>query len=173
VCAARCCMSQLCNISVQIYVHLYCTVPFLPSLSICLTMSNTLPRHLLWYDPSPPNMFLSTVYSHLPASYLIFMFNIFQPIYCLALFLSFYSFMPSTYIVHISFKFFGQTIGTGSGWYAELLISKTVTINSSFGDPDPYVFGPPESGSVSTRYGSGSRSSSASGSGSFYHQAKK
>jgi hypothetical protein len=32
-------------------------------------------------------------------------------------------------------------------------------------DPDPYVFGPPESGSISTRYGSGS--------GSFYHQAKK
>ncbi len=33
-------------------------------------------------------------------------------------------------------------------------------------DPDPYVFGPPGSGSVSTRYGSGS------GSGSIYHQAE-
>jgi hypothetical protein len=31
-------------------------------------------------------------------------------------------------------------------------------------DPDTYVFGPPGSGSVSQRYGSGS--------GSFYHQAK-
>jgi predicted RND superfamily exporter protein len=31
-------------------------------------------------------------------------------------------------------------------------------------DPDPYVFGPPGSGSISKRYGSGSRS--------FYHQAK-
>jgi hypothetical protein len=31
---------------------------------------------------------------------------------------------------------------------------------------DPYVFGPPGSGSVSTRHGSGS------GSGSFYHQAE-
>jgi hypothetical protein len=31
-------------------------------------------------------------------------------------------------------------------------------------DPDAYVFGPPRSGSVSQRYGSGS--------GSFYHQAK-
>ena len=31
-------------------------------------------------------------------------------------------------------------------------------------DPDPYVFWPPGSGSISTRYGSGS--------GSFYHQAK-
>jgi hypothetical protein len=31
-------------------------------------------------------------------------------------------------------------------------------------DPDPYVFGPPGSGSISTRYGSGSRS--------FFHQAK-
>jgi hypothetical protein len=33
--------------------------------------------------------------------------------------------------------------------------------------PDPHVFGPPGSGSVSQRYGSGS------GSGSFNHQAKK
>ncbi len=31
-------------------------------------------------------------------------------------------------------------------------------------DPDPYVFGPPGSGSVGQRYGSGY--------GSFYHQAK-
>ncbi len=31
--------------------------------------------------------------------------------------------------------------------------------------PDPHVFGPPGSGSISQRYGSGS------GSGSFYHQA--
>ncbi len=38
----------------------------------------------------------------------------------------------------------------------------------SVADPDPYGFGPPESGSwsISTRYGSGS------GAGSFYHQAK-
>ncbi len=33
-------------------------------------------------------------------------------------------------------------------------------------DPDPYVFGPPGSGSTSQRYGSGSRS------GSFYQHAK-
>ncbi len=32
--------------------------------------------------------------------------------------------------------------------------------------PDPHVFGPPGSGSISPRYGSGS------GSGSFYHHAK-
>jgi hypothetical protein len=35
----------------------------------------------------------------------------------------------------------------------------------SFADPDPYVFGPPGSGSISAMY--------RSGSGSFYHQAKK
>jgi hypothetical protein len=35
-------------------------------------------------------------------------------------------------------------------------------------DPDPYVFGPPGSGSNSQRYGSGS----GVGSGSFYRQAK-
>ncbi len=35
----------------------------------------------------------------------------------------------------------------------------------SVADPDPHVFGPPGSGSISQRYGSGS--------GSFYHQAKK
>jgi hypothetical protein len=35
--------------------------------------------------------------------------------------------------------------------------------------PDPYVFGPPGSGSISQMYGPGS----GSGSGSFYHQAKK
>ncbi len=34
--------------------------------------------------------------------------------------------------------------------------------------PDPHVFGPPGSGSISQRYGSGS----GSGSGSFYHHAK-
>jgi hypothetical protein len=34
----------------------------------------------------------------------------------------------------------------------------------SVADPDPYVFGPPGSGSVSQMYGSGS--------GSFYHQSK-
>ncbi len=33
-------------------------------------------------------------------------------------------------------------------------------------DPDPHVFGPPGSGSISQRYGSGS------GSESFYHHAK-
>jgi hypothetical protein len=37
---------------------------------------------------------------------------------------------------------------------------------TSIADPDPYVFEPPESGSVSQRYGYGS------GSGPFYHQAK-
>jgi hypothetical protein len=35
---------------------------------------------------------------------------------------------------------------------------------SSVADPDPRVFGPPGSGSISQRYGSGS--------GSFYHYAK-
>jgi hypothetical protein len=34
---------------------------------------------------------------------------------------------------------------------------------TSVADPDPRVFGPPGSGSISQRYGSGS------GSGSFYH----
>jgi hypothetical protein len=43
-------------------------------------------------------------------------------------------------------------------------------LKGSVVDPDPYVFGPPESGSISTRYGSGS--GSESGSGSFYNQAK-
>ena len=37
-------------------------------------------------------------------------------------------------------------------------------------DPYPHVFGPPRSGSISQRYGSGS--GSCSGSGSFYHHAK-
>jgi hypothetical protein len=36
--------------------------------------------------------------------------------------------------------------------------------------PDPHVFGPPRSGSISQRYGS---YGSGSGSESFYHQAKK
>ncbi len=35
-------------------------------------------------------------------------------------------------------------------------------------DPDPHVFGPPGSGFISQRYGSGS----GFGSGSFYHHAK-
>ncbi len=35
-------------------------------------------------------------------------------------------------------------------------------------NPDPHVFGPPGSGSICQRYGSGS----CFGSGSFYHQAK-
>jgi hypothetical protein len=50
----------------------------------------------------------------------------------------------------------------------------TGTVYSSVGDPDPvpYVFGPPGSGSVSTRYGSGSESGSRSSFGSFYHPAK-
>jgi hypothetical protein len=42
----------------------------------------------------------------------------------------------------------------------------------SVADPDPYVFGPLRSGSISTRYGSGSEVPYGSGSGSFYHQAK-
>jgi hypothetical protein len=40
---------------------------------------------------------------------------------------------------------------------------------NSVPDPDPHVFGPPGSGSISQRYGSGS----GNGSGSFFHQAKK
>jgi hypothetical protein len=35
-------------------------------------------------------------------------------------------------------------------------ISKKVRAKSSVGDPDPDVFGPPGSGSISQRYGSGS-----------------
>ncbi len=35
-------------------------------------------------------------------------------------------------------------------------------------DPNPHVFGPPGSGSISQKYGTGS----GSGSGSFYQQAK-
>ncbi len=38
-------------------------------------------------------------------------------------------------------------------------------VSSSVVDPDPYVFGPPETGSVIILYGSGSRS--------FHQQAKK
>jgi hypothetical protein len=37
-------------------------------------------------------------------------------------------------------------------------------VNDSVADPDPHVFGPPGSGSISQRYGSES--------GSFYHYAK-
>ncbi len=42
--------------------------------------------------------------------------------------------------------------------------SDDVALVGSVADPDPYVFGPPGSGSVSQRHGSGS--------GSFCHQAK-
>jgi hypothetical protein len=48
--------------------------------------------------------------------------------------------------------------------------SRFFDVGNSVADPDPpdpHVFGPPGSGSISQRYGSGS------GSGSFYHQAKK
>ncbi len=45
-------------------------------------------------------------------------------------------------------------------------LRETAPISVAYPDPapDPYVFGPPGSGSISTRYGSGS--------GYFYHQAK-
>jgi hypothetical protein len=49
-----------------------------------------------------------------------------------------------------------------------LYISLTVYRIISVADPDPGVFGPPGSGSISTCYGS----VSGLGSGSFYHQAK-
>jgi hypothetical protein len=42
--------------------------------------------------------------------------------------------------------------------------SDDVALVGSVADPDPYVFGPPGSGSVSQRYGPGS--------GSFYHRRK-
>ncbi len=42
--------------------------------------------------------------------------------------------------------------------------SKVSMVKTSVPDPDPQVYGPPGSGSISQRYGSGS--------GSFYHQAK-
>jgi hypothetical protein len=43
-------------------------------------------------------------------------------------------------------------------------VNKKIDVfKSSVVDPDPYVFGPPGSGSVSQRYGSGS----------FYHSARK
>ncbi len=42
----------------------------------------------------------------------------------------------------------------------------SLSVSSSVADPDPCVFGPPGSGSIRQRYGSGF------GSGSFYHQAK-
>jgi hypothetical protein len=45
-------------------------------------------------------------------------------------------------------------------------VSQYSSLLSSVADPDPYVFGPPGSGFISQRFGSGS------GSGSFYHQAK-
>ncbi len=44
------------------------------------------------------------------------------------------------------------------------LVIEPVRINQCSGSTDPHVFGPPGSGSISQRYGSGS--------GSFYHQAK-
>ncbi len=47
------------------------------------------------------------------------------------------------------------------------LCAKKLVLSVADPDPsDPYVFGPPGSGSISQRYGSGS------GSGSFYHQGK-
>jgi hypothetical protein len=45
-------------------------------------------------------------------------------------------------------------------------------VYSSVVDPDPYVFGPPGSGSDSQRYGSRLEFGSGSGYGSLYHQAK-
>jgi hypothetical protein len=44
--------------------------------------------------------------------------------------------------------------------------------NPDLNPPDPHVFRPPGSGSISQRYGSGFWSRSGSGSGSLYHQAK-
>jgi hypothetical protein len=50
---------------------------------------------------------------------------------------------------------------------------KFINFFGSVPDPDPRVFGPPRSGSISQMYGSGSGScsGSGSGSGSFYHLA--
>jgi hypothetical protein len=53
------------------------------------------------------------------------------------------------------------------------MLAKQFTFNP---DPDPYVFGPPGSGSINQRYGSGSGSINQryrSGSRSFYHHAKR
>ncbi len=49
-----------------------------------------------------------------------------------------------------------RTLNTGLDW---------VAMKTSVPDPDPHVFGPPGSGSISHTYGSGSRS------GSFYHSS--
>jgi hypothetical protein len=43
-----------------------------------------------------------------------------------------------------------------------LQVSHLVDLPASVGDPDPHVFGPPGSGSISQRFGSGYRSGSVS-----------
>jgi hypothetical protein len=48
----------------------------------------------------------------------------------------------------------------------------TVCLPGSLADPYPHVFGPPGSGSINERYGSGSGFGSGSESGSFNHHAK-
>jgi hypothetical protein len=48
-------------------------------------------------------------------------------------------------------------------------VGGTMIFSNSVVDPDPYVFGPPGSGSVNILYGYGVGSES----GSFYQQAKK
>jgi hypothetical protein len=52
-----------------------------------------------------------------------------------------------------------MTVHLGMGWYDEL--RKYYSAVSCVADPDPHVFGPAGSGSISQRYGSGS----------FYHHA--
>jgi hypothetical protein len=52
------------------------------------------------------------------------------------------------------------------------ILKKNSSLDTSVADPDPHVFGPPGSGSISQRYGSGFGSGFVSGSGSYDHQAK-
>ena len=70
--------------------------------------------------------------------------------------------------VAISASLLPPAVNAGLFWALALVLAAGGTA-SSVGDPDsqdPHVFGPPGSGSICQRYGSGS------GSGSFYQQAK-
>jgi hypothetical protein len=55
-------------------------------------------------------------------------------------------------------------MGKDDGQYYFLVILSPFSRKISVADPDPHVCGPPGSGSISQRYGSGS--------GYFYHHAK-
>ncbi len=57
--------------------------------------------------------------------------------------------------VAISASLLPPAVNAGLFWALALVLAAGGTA-SSVGDPDPHVFGPPGSGSISQRYGSGS-----------------